>query len=216
MKGLSLGLSLAVLVAILVPSAAPAQLWQAGAPGEDVLSARLYLGVLQPLTDYADGSSLETGASFGVGGSYWPTRYLGLTADVFRSQNEVATGSGFSALADQDPTVWLYNLSAALRVPIVTGNLALAPYIAGGPTAKSYKWAVYQPQMGGLFDRPYGGGRNTSFGWSYGGGLEIRLGQSGNFGIVADARSIRSDFDWFGLRTDQSDMMFTGGITIHR
>jgi hypothetical protein len=67
---------------------------------------------------------------------------------------------------------------------------------------------------GGLFGRPYGGSRNTSFGWSYGGGAEVRLG--GMFGVTADARRNKSEFDWFGLRSDQSDWILTVGLTIVR
>ncbi|MQA92651.1 MAG: outer membrane beta-barrel protein [Gemmatimonas sp.] len=212
--------SLSILFVGLLLAAAPAnlegQLWQAGAPGEDLGSIRLHLGVLQPLTDYSDGSSLETGPSFGLGATLWPLRHFGLMADVMRSKNNAAVGSDFSALDGQDPTVWLYSLRAAIRYPILQGNLGLSPYIAGGPTAKSYRWELYTPQQGGLFGRPYGGGRDTSFGWNVGGGVEVRLGPSGNFGFIADVRSIRSEFDWFGLRTDQSDLLFTGGITLHR
>lgn len=204
------------LLTMALPASLSGQLWQAGAPGEEIGAIRIHLGILQPLTDYSDGSSLESGASVGIGGALWPVRHFGLLADVFRSKNDATTGTSFSALEGQDPTVWLYSLQAAVRYPFVADRFGVSPYIAAGPVAKSYRWELYTPQMGGLFGRPYGGGRSTSFGWSYGGGLDIRLGRSGIVGVVADVRSIQSEFDWFGLRSDQSDLLFTGGITITR
>jgi hypothetical protein len=94
------------------------------------------------------------------------------------------------------------------------GGLAWFPYLSGGPTAKAYHWAGFEPLNGGLFGRPYGGSRNTSFGWSYGGGAEVRL--SGMFGVTVDLRRNQSDFDWFGLRSSQKDWVITGGLTIVR
>jgi opacity protein-like surface antigen len=193
------------------------QLWEAAPVGEEYVSVALVGGVVSPGTTYADGSSLSSGTALGLRSTYWFKRYFGVGAGVTRSTNDADVGgatAGFSALVGQDPTVYLWGVHATLRYPMEMGGLAWFPYLSGGPTAKAYHWAGFEPLNGGLFGRPYGGSRNTSFGWSYGGGAEVRL--SGMFGVTVDLRRNQSDFDWFGLRSSQKDWLITGGLTIVR
>lgn len=217
MKGGLSSLLVALVAATASVQEAAGQLWEAAPAGEEYTSFALFGGVVSPGTTYSDGSTLNSGTALGIRGTYWFLRYFGIGLGATRSKNDADISdisTGFSALGGQDPTVWLWSTHATVRYPLAIGNISWFPYLTGGPTAKTYKWEIYEPLYGGLFGRPYGGSRNTSFGWSYGGGAEVRLG--GMFGVTADARRNKSQFDWFGLRSDQSDWILTVGLTIVR
>jgi hypothetical protein len=217
MKGALSSLVVALAASVALAEGVSGQLWEAAPAGEEYASFAIVGGVMSPGTTYSDGSTLSQGAALGIRGTYWAHRYFGIGLGVTRSKTGADVDGatlGFSPLVDQDPTVWLWGVHASLRYPLEMGGLGWFPYITGGPSLKAYHWARYEPLNGGLFGRAYGGSRNSSFGWSYGGGVEVRL--SGMFGVTADIRKNQSDFDWFGLRTTQNDWVITGGLTIVR
>jgi len=181
-------------VLLLVPGVASSQTWDAGPLGEDLGSLAIHLGTVVPTVTFSDGSSHDSGLTLGASASWWPFRHLGFRASGFRSQTDGVEGDQFSAVALQNPTVYIYGVELAARYPMGGGAIAWAPYLAGGPSGKTYRWSIDVPKAS-----------STSWGWNVAGGVDIR--PRDQFGVLVEARNHRSQYLWHGLGE---------GSTVHR
>lgn len=212
----------AALALFLQPGMSAAQGWEAAPLGEDLGTIAIHFGQVMPTTTFEDGSTHESGFSFGASASWWAFRYLGLRASAFRAETNGIEGDQFSAVAEYDPVVYIYGVELAARYPMQTGNIGWAPYVALGPAGKSYRWAIDTPRHG-----------DTDWGWNGTVGLDIRPTASGNIGVLLEARNHRSQYKWHGLQEgsdepvyqrtrfdntgpDVSDWVISLGIALHR
>jgi len=208
----------AVLLSFHATSELEAQLWEAARPGEDRASLAVQGGLLQPNTTYDDGSSFDAGVGVGLTTSYWVFRNVGLRSSLFRSRTEGRAGEEFSPVGLQNPTVWLYNLELALRLPVAGDRLGGFPYLAAGYGGKTYRWDPSWPEQIGF----------TSGAWTAAGGIELRSIGGSPFGLIGEVRNYWYGYSGFQYQwgsgigrhindpQDSSDLMFTAGVTISR
>lgn len=186
-----------------------AQLWNAGLPGEDIASISLQVGAASPITTLPDGAYFEDGLALGATGTLWAHRYLGFRGAVTRSETNGVHGEAFSAAGVMHPTVWFYDVAVLLRVPMVGNRLTWFPYVATGVGGKSYRWAIPNTRRG-----------DTSLGGlTLAGGLEVRPGRTGWYGLQLEVKNHRSTYDFFEFRDDPqdiNDLVFAVGITLTR
>jgi hypothetical protein len=212
--------------ALLIAATAGAELHaQAAAPGHDIASVGLKLGLLSPRTTFDDASfgesSFSEGLAYGVAVNTWPMlgRRVGIRGQLVRSETagENST-SDFAPIAINDPTVYLYTLELAVRQPVELGSLTGVPYLAAGYGGKQYTWAVSQH-------------KTSRFGaWTAAGGLELRPTALGAFGVSTELRAYGSEFRAFGIDdgtwedgfyggkvggVDNLDLLLSTGISVH-
>ena len=186
-----------------------AQLWEAGAPGDDVASVALSVGMVSPRTTLPDGSSFENGIALGLAGTWWGHRYFGLRAAVLRSETNGVHGAELSGVGFQDPTIWLVDADVLLRLPFDGGRFTWFPYVAAGVGLKSYRWTITNTRRG-----------DTSLGdviWAA--GLEFRPGGNGWYGLKLEAKNHNSQYEFQEFiknAQDMNDLVFTAAITLNR
>jgi hypothetical protein len=182
--------ALGLVLAIGFPSAASGQLPGGPRFGEEMASVNLKLGLLAPQTTFTDPSfgesSFSNGFAAGIGLGVWPIldHRIGLRANLIRGRTDGENStSEFAPIAMNDPTVYLYTLEAAARLPMGSGS----PYVSVGYGGKLYSWKVTPHRL----DR---------FGtWTAATGYEARPASLGPFGITAELRGYRGSFRAFGI-----------------
>ena len=187
------------------------QLWEAGEPGEDVFSFALTSGVLSPRKSLPNGGSFESSVAFGLAATVWAHRYLGFRLGVVRAETNGADGGAFTVESVMDPDVYLYDVGAVLRLPMTAGNTTWFPYASAGVGGKTYRWAL---QNNGA------AGTSIAIGnVALAGGLEVRPTQAGWFGLQAEVKYMRSNYEFHEfefLPQDMADLWFTVGVTLNR
>jgi len=171
-----------------------AQLPSGPAPGNEIASVDVKLGMLSPQTTFTDESfgesSFDNGLAVGFSAAAWPLldRRVGIKGQVVRSKTEGTNSiSEFAPIAINDPTVYLYTLEVAIRHPMEMGSLSGFPYLSLGYGGKHYTWAVSQHR------------EDKFIAWTGAAGYELRLTAMGAFGLTAELRGYQSNFRAFGI-----------------
>jgi opacity protein-like surface antigen len=184
-----------------------AQPWDAGLPGDDVVSLALRLGGVSPTTTLPDNAKFSGGIAGGASFTYWATRNLGirLNYELAKTEgNDITT----STASQEDPTVSFYGGEVNLRYPARTGSLVLSPYAGGGAGVKQYDWSLDSTGID----------RDLVFAWNLTGGLDVRSVGTPWAGLVLEAKRYSSKYKWHAMFWDQpafNDIVFTVGITLN-
>lgn len=185
-----------------------AQPWEAGLPGDDVVSLALRLGGVSPSTTLTDNAEFGGGLAGGASFTYWATRNLGI-----RLNYELAKTEGnrieTSTASQEDPTVSFYGGEVNLRFPLGTGgSVVLSPYAGGGAGIKQYDWSLDSTGID----------RDLVFAWNMTGGVELRPASSPWVGLVLEAKRYSSKYKWHAMAWNQpsfNDILFTAGISLN-
>ena len=184
-----------------------AQPWEAGLPGDDVVSLALRVGAISPTTTLTDGTKFGGGIAGGASFTYWPTTHLGLRLNYELAKTE-GNKLDEAAASQEDPTVSFFGSEINLRYPVETGSLVLSPYGGGGIGAKMYDWSLDSTGIDS----------DLVFAWNMTGGLDIRPVQSPWIGVVLEAKRHSSKYKWHSMFWNQpnfSDLLFTVGVSLN-
>ena len=184
-----------------------AQPWQAGLPGDDVVSLALRLGAVSPTTTLTDGTEFSGGLAGGASFTYWATPNLGLRLNYELGNT---TGNKLPAVAasQEDPTVSFFGGEVNLRYPVGSGSLFFSPYAGGGAGMKQYDWSLDSTGID----------RDIVFAWNLTGGLDIRPVSSPWIGVVLEAKRYSSKYQWHAMYWDPpvtSDLLFSVGLSLN-
>lgn len=184
-----------------------AQPWDAGLPGEDIVSVALRLGAVSPRTTLTDNTKYSGGLAGGASVTYWATRNIGLRLNYELGKtegNDIPT----SAASHEDPTVSFFGGELNLRYPVASGSLVVSPYVGGGAGMKQYDWSLDSTGID----------RDLVFAWNMTGGLDIRPVSSPWIGFVFEAKRYSSKYQWHAMYWDPpmtNDLLFSAGITLN-
>jgi opacity protein-like surface antigen len=184
-----------------------AQPWDAGLPGDDVVSLALRLGAVSPTTTLTDNTKFSGGLAGGVAFTYWATRNLGLRLNYELAKTE-GNDLPTAAASQEDPTVSFFGGELNLRYPVGTGSLVLSPYAGGGAGMKQYDWSLDSTGID----------RDLVFAWNLTGGLDIRPVSSPWVGVVLEAKRYSSKYQWHAMSWDKAgfnDLLFSVGLTLN-
>jgi len=191
MKGVAFA-GAAVLVAMATAPGISAQLSAGPSVGDEVASFAIHFGMLAPVTKFDDPtggqSSLESGASFGASALAWPYERIGVRVKVMRSSNSGTNDQfPYAPLAVQEATQWFLTGEVVVRQPFDTGTFSGFPYLSAGVGGKQYFWSA------ALHDE------ERYFAFTGAGGIDLRHASLGRFGLNAEVRAYRSNFNSFGI-----------------
>lgn len=184
-----------------------AQPWEAGLPGDDVVSLALRLGAVAPTTTLTDDTKFSGGLAGGASFTYWATRNLGVRLNFELAKTE-GNNIETAAASQEDPTVSFFGGELNLRYPLGSGSLVLSPYAGGGAGMKQYDWSLDST----------GVDRDLVFAWNLTGGLEIRPVSSPWIGAVFEAKRYSSKYQWHAMYWDPpvtNDLLFSAGISLN-
>jgi len=200
-----------VLLVVLGIGFAPArdlsaQLWQAPAMGDEVVTFSLQGGALTGGPTYPDGSSLGGGLALGGSVAVWASSRIGLRGTFLATkvEGEGGTQTSASPIALLEPRVRFGSAEVLLRQPMAIGSMEGAPYLALGLGWKTYRWDF------GSLDP------DTLRALVGGAGYELRLGGGSPLGGFAELRLHRSNFDLWGFDTAHNDLVLAAGVTLSR
>ena len=185
------GLTAAVAILLAVPSAREAEAQQ-DADGREWVTFALDFGLFSPMTTFQDNmfgeSSFESAMALGFSVTAWPHERFGFRAKMSRSStNGTNETSEFAPLAVQDPTQWSFTGEATARHSLEMGGMAVRPYVALGAGMRHYTWEAARHDESKFFT------------WTAAAGANIRPASLGPFGITAEVRGYRSQFNNFGI-----------------
>ncbi len=185
-----------------------AQPWQAGLPGDDVVSLVIRAGAVSPTTTLTDNTKFSGGFAGGASFTYWPIRNLGLRLNYEMAKTE-GNKLPTAAASQEDPTVSFMGGELNFRYPLGTGSMVVSPYAGGGAGIKQYDWSLDSTGIS----------RDLVFAWNLTGGLDIRPISAPWVGVVLEAKRYASKYQWHAMFWDKpafNDLLFTVGISLNR
>jgi hypothetical protein len=220
MRAAVLGVVASLLVTASV-SELRAQILNSPPVGQEIASVNLRVGLLAPQTTFNDPSfgesSFDSGFALGMTAAAWPIldRKVGLRGSLIRSRTDGQNAtSEFAPIAINDPTVYMYTLEGAVRLPMAAGF----PYASVGYGGKHYTWTTSAHKV------------SRFAAWTAATGYELRPAALGPFGVVAELRGYQSNFRGFGIDdgswedgpyggrvggVKNVDLLFTTGFSLH-
>lgn len=178
-------------------------------PGDDVVSAGVIFGQMNPTTRFRDGGGFDTATLLGGTVNFWFHRHMGVQVNALSTEHGTlgASDGRSSIVSGRDPRIWTVQGDFVVRLPLAAGALTVSPYGAAGAGWKSYKW-VFDPQ-GGPDARGFDGA------WSFAGGVEARFGADSRIGLRGELRQLHTSFTRFGEDLTHKDRVVTGALLIN-
>lgn len=204
---------LASAAAIVVLGAVSPEAWARQYDDPDVASLTLRAGMVKPMRELPDGTTFKSGPAGGLAGTIWPFRHFGVRAGAVFSMSGGAPVVGSTSRPGEDAREqWtnFYSFEVAARLPMVSGDFAWYPYVAGGVAGKQYVWSDKY--------RTAGIGWDMAFAWRTSVGVSLRPAGMGRYGVVVDVSRFSSKYSWHGYHWDRptvSDLSVTAGVSMH-
>ena len=208
MKKLMIAAAVGAVLALSSGGALSAQPWQAGLPGDDLLSIGIRLGALSPTTTLPDGSKFSGGLGGAISATYWPFDHVGARATYELGKTE-GNHLQLAPASLENPTVSFFGGEVDLRLPMRASSIAWFPYVGVGAGGKMYDWS----------EDSTGIDRDLTFAWNLTGGLDIRPVSAPWVGVVLEAKRYSSKYKWHSNFWDEpnvNDLFFSVGVTLNR
>jgi hypothetical protein len=214
MKRYIIAAAVGAVLAIAPGRELAAQPWEAGLPGEDVVSLALKLGAVSPMTTLEDGTEFSGGLAGGASFTYWAIPNMGVRLNFQRGKTEgnaasrAEQGLPTAAASQENPTVTFAGAELNFRYPVGAGSMVISPYAGGGAGGKEYHWS----------EAITGVERDLVFVWNLTGGLDIRPVSAPWLGVVLEAQRFTSKYKWHAMFWDEpkfNDMVYTVGISLN-
>lgn len=186
----SLPFKAACVAATLLLLAAPSS--ASGQDDDHFATFGVSFGAFSPRTTFTDPSfgesHFEGSTVLAISAKAWPIPKLGVGIDVTRTKTDGANEtSEFAPLAVNDPTQWTFTGELIGRYGFELGGLEVIPYLSGGVGLRHYTWhaairdeSMFLTLTGSL-------------------GAEFKPAMLGPFGLTAEVRGYRSQFENFGI-----------------